>query len=43
MCYWRGVKEIAPERMKRLSQCKNNTQLWMRLMMGKTEGRRKRG
>ena len=25
--------EITPERMKRQSQSKNNTQLWMRLVM----------
>ena len=25
--------EITPERMKRWSQSKNNTQLWMRLVM----------
>ena len=26
-------EEIAPERMKRLSQSKNNTQLWMGLVI----------
>ena len=32
MCYWRSG-EITPEIMKRQSQSKNNTQLWMRLVM----------
>ena len=29
ICHWKSVEKITPEIMKRQSQNKNNTQLWM--------------